>query len=1061
MTRSLLDAISNNEDHSSIIKIARIRKQKMENAIRHNPEMAIKWAIDTAVRDNLPEDIKRYIERQISNSASNSMFAAGGNQPHQDNLRTLMVKGQTFHAFVYGNRMDQAVFNREPVQGVALGNLMAVADDTIQSEQSFEIQEPKAVQLTHTFYVNPGEISFERRQDFDVVQLVDSVPGDSKPGSPSLPTRLVSIEIPPGATVTNVSAQGDESIFKAGIEIFPTQPQTPTSQGNSVEFVQPDPDIYDSSHKIPTSIAINDGSRRVRGKTYVTLRLNPVRYIPKTQELYLAHSIKVTIDCLTPAIPPASTKNEHEEMLDAPLGSSAVSFQTIQQNNADLENVSDIDPASIEITSSMPYDYLIITSPELVDAFQRLADHRQDYNAFTVKILTTDEINEQYDGTRPDGKADLQTKIRNAIADYVQNNGTTYVVLGGDNTIVPDRDTYVSVGRYKESRMPTDLYYAGLDGTWDEWDMDGTYGEAYVNSKWNQNEGDLSADVLLGRIPIQTENQAAAYINKVIAYETEPPTEIMKKVLIAGMKLWSSYKNTSRPDENMTDGHMQFRDSNHQTVSDAEIWGRRMYRDTVENYFQGNQISYLFDTLTSWDDANAGSFASSRDNMISKFNEGWNFMTYSTHGNTNIWATESNHFKDSHAMQLDNLTAFVYTIACITGAFDKERSLSEGFIRNPDGGAIVYMGCSRYGWGSPGSYHGGPSLMYQRKFYEKVFKEKTTNVGEAFNAHKAAYSPSSSYNGSYRWVQFGMNLQGDPAIEIKGVTDNQAPEANDQSVVVNMDTVTSISLDANDPDGEFLEFILISGPEHGSFGDAFSKDLIYTPNAGYLGSDSFTYQVSDGEHTSRVAKVDITIQAMDNEPPTTPQNLVAQALEEGQVQLQWVASTDNNTVSGYYVFRDNQMISESREAVFTDMYLMPKTLYSYTVQAFDSVGNTSEKSDSVEIQTISELFPPDGNLPENWTKTGNAGWHVCDTKASSGMFSIQASSISDMQTAGIQFTANFSKGVVKFDLIVSSEARFDKLSFFINGQEMESWSGSQEQWKTVEYQIDEGVHTLS
>jgi hypothetical protein len=1061
LTQLLINAIENHEDHESIVKIARIRKQKMESAIRNHPEMAINWSIANDVRESLPEDVKRYIERQIENSASNSMFAAGGNQAHQENLRTLMIKGQTFHAFVYGNRLDQVVFDREPVHGVALGNLMAVADDSIQSKQTIEMQEPEEIQISHTFFVNPGEVSFERRMDFDVVRLLDSIPGESTPGSPSLPTRLVSIEIPPGATVNNVSAQAEESIFKAGLDIYPTQPQTPTSKDYSVEFVQPDPDVYGSSQKIPESIAVNDGTRRVRGKTYVTLRLNPVRYIPKSQELYLAHSIKVTINCLTPAIPPATTEIENEQIFDAPLGFSDVPFQTMDQIIDDRASVLDNQQSFIKISSLMRYDYLIITKAEFVDAFQRLADHRHDFNSYSVNILTIEDINDQYDGTRPDGKSDLQTKIRNAIADYVQNNGTTYVVLGGDNTIVPDRDTYVSVGSYKENHMPTDLYYAGLDGTWDEWDMDGIYGEAYVNSNWSQNEGDLSADVLLGRIPIQTANQATDYINKVIAYETQPSTEILKKMLIGGMKLWNRYSDSGRPDETLTDGHMQFRDRDHQSVSDAEIWGRRMYRDTVEKYFQNNQISYLFDTLTSWDTNNAGSFASSRDHMISKFNEGWNFMTYSTHGNTNIWATENNYFKDSHAMKLEKLTAFVYTIACITGAFDRERSLSEGFIRNPNGGAIAYMGCSRYGWGSPGSYHGGTSIMYQRKFYEKVFKNNISNVGEAFNAHKAVYIPSSSYNGSYRWVQFGMNLQGDPAIEIKGVIDNQPPEANDQSIVVNMNTPTSITLDATDPDSGYMEFILISEPEQGHFVDNFNQDLVYIPNDDYMGPDTFTYQVSDGEHTSRVATVRITIQSVDTEPPTPPQNLVAQAINEGQIQLQWIASTDNNTVSGYNVFRDDQIISRSQETAFTDKNLMPSTFYRYAVQAFDSVGNLSEKSDSVDIQTKPEFFPPNGNLPEKWSKTGDAEWHVCDTKASSGKFSIQAGSISDMQTAGIQFTADFSEGLVTFDLLVSSEERFDTLSFFIDGQLMDSWSGRQDQWVSVEYQLTQGIHTLS
>ncbi|KPA15363.1 membrane or secreted protein containing PA14 domain protein, partial [Candidatus Magnetomorum sp. HK-1] len=1068
LTTQLLDTIDNNENNPSIMKIARIRKQKLEQLIRTNPEMAITWGIKTDVRERLPDNIKPFIERQIHSIAMTSMFAAGGDQPHQENLRTLMVKGQTFHAFVYGNRLTQAVFDHEPINGLALGNLMAVADDTIQSEQTMEIQEPKEAQIIHTFYFQQGEVSFDRAENFDIVRLMDSIPGESTPGSPLLPTRLVSIEIPAGASLIKISAKGDESIFKAGLDIFPMQPQTPTSQNDALEFVPPDPEIYERQDKFPLSVAIHDDTQRVRGKTYVTIRLNPLRYIPKEKELYFSSSIKVTIDYRSPSIPPSRTESDNEHVFDAPLG---VPLDNNDQNFEGAEiidnDISKLNVPRMTIQPNESIDYLIITKSEMTESFQALAKHRQNYNSYATKILTIDDINNQYDGTRPDGKTDLQTKIRNAIADHVQNYGVTYVVLGGDNSIVPDRDTYVSVGGYIERSMPTDLYYAGLDGTWDEWDNDGTYGESRADGNFYHNEGDLSADVLLGRIPIRSATQAKAYIDKVIAYETAPHSDILKKMLIGGMKLWNKYSGNNRPDEIMNDTFMQFCDDNHTYTSDAEIWGRRMYRDSVKNYWQGNQLSYIFDTLTSWDYNSAGSYASSSSHMVDKFNEGWNFMTYSTHGNKNIWATESGHFKDSHAMNLNNLTAFVYTIACITGAFDKERSLSEGFLRNPNGGAIVYMGCSRYGWGSPRSYHGGTSLVFQRKFYEKVFKEKIINVGEAFNAHKAAYSPSSSYNGSYRWVQFGMNLQGDPAINIKGIEDNKAPDANDQEIVINMDTPTQIILDASDPDGEFLTFTCLTLPEHGSFDEPFGKSMRYTPEIGYVGNDSFTYQASDGEKLSRVATVFIKVQLKDTIPPTQPQNLVAQTNGEGQILLQWTSSDDDNAVSGYFIFRDNVIIDETLQASYRDINLDPKTVYEYKVQAFDSVGNVSIMSEMIEVETIPEQFPPDGNIPENWVKVGDAGWKVCKTVSSNGKvsstgkYSLQAETINDMQTAGIQFMANFAEGVIEFDLRVSCESRFDGLSFFIDNEEMDNWSGEQSLWNTVKYPISKGIHTIS
>jgi hypothetical protein len=48
------------------------------------------------------------------------------------------------------------------------------------------------------------------------------------------------------------------------------------------------------------------------------------------------------------------------------------------------------------------------------------------------------------------------------------------------------------------------------------------------------------------------------------------------------------------------------------------------------------------------------------------------------------------------------------------------------------------------------------------------------------------------------------------------------------------------------PDGDTLSAVLISGPEHGTL--SFSSDgaFVYTPFAGYVGADSFSYVASDG-----------------------------------------------------------------------------------------------------------------------------------------------------------------------------------------------------------------------
>ncbi len=73
---------------------------------------------------------------------------------------------------------------------------------------------------------------------------------------------------------------------------------------------------------------------------------------------------------------------------------------------------------------------------------------------------------------------------------------------------------------------------------------------------------------------------------------------------------------------------------------------------------------------------------------------------------------------------------------------------------------------------------------------------------------------------------------------------------------------------ANDTDpstsAQPLAAALISGPANGKLSFNPDGSFSYTPNANYLGSDSFTYQDNDGTANSNVATVNITVE----EPPT-------------------------------------------------------------------------------------------------------------------------------------------------------------------------------------------------
>jgi VCBS repeat-containing protein len=64
-----------------------------------------------------------------------------------------------------------------------------------------------------------------------------------------------------------------------------------------------------------------------------------------------------------------------------------------------------------------------------------------------------------------------------------------------------------------------------------------------------------------------------------------------------------------------------------------------------------------------------------------------------------------------------------------------------------------------------------------------------------------------------------------------------------------------------DVDGDALAAVLVDGPAHGTLTLSADGAFTYTPDAGYDGSDSFTYQASDGTLTSAVTTVSLLVTA--------------------------------------------------------------------------------------------------------------------------------------------------------------------------------------------------------
>ena len=90
----------------------------------------------------------------------------------------------------------------------------------------------------------------------------------------------------------------------------------------------------------------------------------------------------------------------------------------------------------------------------------------------------------------------------------------------------------------------------------------------------------------------------------------------------------------------------------------------------------------------------------------------------------------------------------------------------------------------------------------------------------------------------------------------------------------------------------------------------------------------------------------------DTTPPTTPTDFAANSISTTQIDLSWTASTDDTGVSGYKIYRNDTQIDTTTNVTYQDTDLSPNTTYTYTVSAYDSSSNESNKSQEASATTL-------------------------------------------------------------------------------------------------------------
>ncbi|MCH8045152.1 MAG: tandem-95 repeat protein, partial [Planctomycetes bacterium] len=87
--------------------------------------------------------------------------------------------------------------------------------------------------------------------------------------------------------------------------------------------------------------------------------------------------------------------------------------------------------------------------------------------------------------------------------------------------------------------------------------------------------------------------------------------------------------------------------------------------------------------------------------------------------------------------------------------------------------------------------------------------------------------------------------------------DDEYEVEQNQTLVV--DAADGVLSNDTDPNGDAIAAILVSSPQHGSLSLSLSGAFTYTPDADFIGTDSFAYRPSDGERDGEPATVTIVV----------------------------------------------------------------------------------------------------------------------------------------------------------------------------------------------------------
>ena len=566
--------------------------------------------------------------------------------------------------------------------------------------------------IEKTYYF--GQPNISQIQGYEQIRFADCMQS-ALAGQPSLPWHSVSLMLPQGTEAVAIEVElSDFQTMEGCHNLYPYQTALTYSNPVRRQF-EKDEALYASKSIYPAQVYGNLSTHYMNGVGFAFSAFTPVQYVPSTGEV--RYATKATVRITTAA---SKTDQSRKLWLN---GDNAQRAMHLAQNPEMLQSYD----CRGRIVGG--YDLLVVTTQQWVSAFDEYVAFYQA-RGLRTRVIDLETILNTMEGR------DNAEKLRNYIIQEYEENGIMMVNLAGDVPDIPYRGFYCDVlsggSHMTDSDIPADLYFAGLDGTWND-DNDNRWGEI--------DEDDLLPEIGIGRMCFTNQNELENMLHKSMTYQIEPVLGEFQKVIMAGEHLYDNpLSNGSQYLELLIGTH----DDNGYTTTGIP-----------EDY----EFTRLYEEEGNW----SGTL------LRNAINQGTQYVHHDGHANTNYVAGWSNsditNNNFSGVNGVDHNYTFFHTSGCICGDFASDCILER--MTKIANFAVATFGNSRYGWFNEGQTE-GPAIHLHRETEDAYYHDRIPYGGMALREGKIetapwVNAPGQWEEGALRWNFYDLNMMGDVA----------------------------------------------------------------------------------------------------------------------------------------------------------------------------------------------------------------------------------------------------------------------------------------------------------